>query len=52
VSRDGRAFVVGYLLRDLCHACAIVGRVRFAFDFNTGGTFLGARLMSVTPAGK
>jgi hypothetical protein len=50
VSQDGRGFVVGYLLRDLCHACAIVGRVRFAFDFDGGGRFLGARLVSVTPA--
>ncbi|MFZ3238685.1 MAG: hypothetical protein WA417_18640 [Stellaceae bacterium] len=49
VSKDGRELVVGYLLRDLCHACAIVGRVRFTFDFDAGGRFLGARLVSVTP---
>jgi hypothetical protein len=52
VSKDGREFVVGYLLRDLCHACAIVGRVQFAFDFDAAGRFLGARLVSVTPAEK
>jgi hypothetical protein len=43
----GREFVIGYLLRDQCHACAIVGRVRFAFDFDAAGKFLGARLISV-----
>ncbi len=47
VSRGGREFVIGYLLRDQCHACAIVGRVRFAFDFDAAGKFLGARLISV-----
>jgi hypothetical protein len=50
VSQNGREFVVGYLLRDLCHACATVGRVRFAFDFDAGGKFLGTRLVSVVPA--
>lgn len=52
VSRNGHEFVVGYLLRDLCHACAIIGRVRYAFDFDAGGKFLGTRLVSVTPAGQ
>lgn len=47
---DGRHFVVGYLLRDFCHACAIVGRVRFAFAFDRAGKFLGSRLVSVVPA--
>ncbi|HEY1261534.1 MAG TPA: hypothetical protein VGF34_19970 [Stellaceae bacterium] len=45
----GQEIVVGYLLRDQCHACAIVGEVRFAFDFDHTGRFLGTRLMSVTP---
>ena len=48
----GREIVVGYLLRDLCHACAIVGRVRFAFEFGNDGRFLGAKLRAVTPAAK
>jgi hypothetical protein len=52
VSQNGREIIVGYLLRDLCHACAIVGRVRYAFDFDPNGKFLGARLVSVTPADK
>ncbi len=51
MSQGGRRIVVGYLLRDLCHACAIVGQVRFGFDFSVDGKFLGTRLVSVTPAG-
>lgn len=47
-----REFIVGYLLRDQCHACAIVGRVRFAFDFDAVGKFLGARLISVDAPGR
>jgi hypothetical protein len=50
VARGGREFVVGYLLRDQCHACATVGRVRFAFDFEAEGKFLGTRLISVIAA--
>ena len=47
VAQVGREFVVDYLLRDLCHACATIGRVRYAFDFNANGKFLGTRLVSV-----
>jgi hypothetical protein len=50
VSQNGREIIVDYLLRNLCHACAIVGRVRYAFDFDPGGKFVGTRLVSVTPA--
>jgi hypothetical protein len=52
VLENGREIIVGYLLRDLCHACAIVGRVRYAFDFDADGKFLGTRLVSITPATK
>ncbi|HEU0157152.1 MAG TPA: hypothetical protein VFQ82_13850 [Stellaceae bacterium] len=45
----GQEIVVDYLLRDQCHACAIIGEVRFAFDFDHAGRFLGTRLVSVTP---
>jgi hypothetical protein len=45
----GQEIVVGYLLRDQCHACAIVGEVHFAFDFDHAGRFVGTRLVSVTP---
>ncbi len=44
IGENGREFVVGYLLRDLCHACATVGHVRFAFEFDAAGTFLGTQL--------
>ncbi len=47
VAQGGREFVVDYLLRDFCHACAIIGYVRYAFDFNARGKFLGTRLVSV-----
>jgi hypothetical protein len=50
VRKRGRQFVVAYLLRDQCHACAVVGRVRFAFSFDRNGRFLGTRLVSVIPA--
>ncbi|MGH7116031.1 MAG: hypothetical protein ACREE9_16265 [Stellaceae bacterium] len=49
VAQNGREFVVGYLLRNLCHACAIIGQVRYAFDFDAQGKFLGTRLVSVAP---
>jgi hypothetical protein len=47
VAEGGREFVVGYLLRNFCHACAIVGLVRYAFDFDVQGKFLGTRLVSI-----
>jgi hypothetical protein len=49
VAQGGREFIIGYLLRDLCHACATIGHVRFAFEFDASGKFLGTRLVSVTP---
>ena len=51
IGRNGREFVVGYVLRDLCHACATIGHVRFAFEFDAVGKFLGTRLVSVAAAG-
>jgi hypothetical protein len=50
VAQSGREIGVGYLLRDLCHACAIIGRVRYAFDFAADGKFRGTHLLSVTAA--
>jgi len=50
IGRNGRQFVVAYLLRDLCHACATVGHVRFAFEFDTAGKFLGTQLVSIVAA--
>jgi hypothetical protein len=51
VLKNGREIIVGYLLRDLCHACAIIGRVRYAFNFDAEGKFLGARFVLIAPAG-
>jgi hypothetical protein len=50
VGAGGRRIVVDYLLRDLCHACAVIGRVRFALVFDASGKFLGTRLVSVAAA--
>jgi hypothetical protein len=50
IERGGREFIVEYRLRDLCHACAVLGRVCFAFDFDRAGRFRGTRLVAVVPA--
>jgi hypothetical protein len=44
----GERFVVAYRLQDICHACAIVGKARYAFAFDRSGKFLGAQLVGVT----
>ncbi len=49
VRMGGQQFIVGYLLRDQCHACAVVGEARFAFNFDHSGRLLGTRLVSVVP---
>ncbi len=46
----GERFVIPYFLRNLCHACAIVGRVDYAFDFDKSGRFVGTKLLSVEKA--
>jgi hypothetical protein len=50
VEAGGRRIIVDYRLRNLCHACAVVGHVRFAFEFDAAGDFFGTRLVSVIPA--
>jgi hypothetical protein len=50
IAMIGQEIVVDYLLRNACHACAIVGRVRFAFDFDHAGNSLGTHLVSVVAA--
>src|SRR5208282_2913200 len=37
-------FLVEYVLRDGCHACAEVGSLTMAFNFDTQGNFQGARV--------
>ena len=44
----GVRFVPGYILRNGCRACDVLGNVTFAFDFDRSGRFLGTKLMNVT----
>jgi predicted secreted protein len=45
-----QTFLVGYILRDGCHACAQIGTATLAFAFDTQGKFQGARVSAVLPA--
>lgn len=49
--RRGLHFIFRYRLLDGCHACPLLGWARVRFDFSGSGTFRGARLLGVTPAG-
>jgi hypothetical protein len=44
----GQRFVIEYRLRNLCHACELIGFARFAFDFDHTGQFLATRVRGVT----
>jgi len=46
----GPRFEVEYALVDGCHACAHVGILRLAFDFDGGGRYLGVSVLAVSPA--
>ena len=48
--QGGQRFIFPYLLRDGCHACATIGTVQIAFDFDRTGGFLGTHLLRVTAA--
>src|SRR4051812_38565356 len=41
LTQGGQRYVVGYWLQVGCHACARIGEVQFAFDFDKDGKFLG-----------
>jgi hypothetical protein len=45
----GQEFIVSYALRDGCHACAVIGELQLAFDFDGDGKFTGVRVAKVTP---
>src|SRR5271155_3957186 len=45
-----QTFLVQYTLRDGCHACAEVGNLTLAFNFDTQGNFQGARVANVAAA--
>jgi predicted secreted protein len=42
-----QTFMVQYLLRDGCHACAEIGTATLGFTFDTGGNFQAARVANV-----
>ncbi len=44
-----QSFMVQYLLRDGCHACAEIGTATVGFTFDTGGNFQAARVAKVVP---
>lgn len=50
----GQRFIFDYRLLDGCHACAVVGMARFAFDFAPDGTNEGAHFLGLAqpPAAK
>jgi predicted secreted protein len=41
----GQSFIVPYTLRNLCHACDVVGTTFFTFDFDREGKFTGIRFL-------
>ncbi len=45
-----QTFLVDYILRDGCHACAPIGTATFAFAFDTQGKFQGTHVSAVKPA--
>jgi hypothetical protein len=45
----GTQFVVGYPLRDGCHACANAGSALFTWNFDAQGKFLGTTFLGMTP---
>jgi predicted secreted protein len=47
-----QSFLVEYILRDGCHACAQVGTATFAFNFDAQGKLQGTRVSSVQPASR
>jgi hypothetical protein len=48
LAHKGQSFLVPYVLVDGCHACARVGKLDLAFDFDGDGKFLGAKVASVS----
>jgi hypothetical protein len=43
----GQRFVVEYRLTDFCHACEVIGKATFGFDFDSKGKFLGIKALRV-----
>jgi predicted secreted protein len=47
-----QTFLVDYVLRDGCHACAQIGTATLAFAFDTQGKFQGTHVSAVNPAAR
>lgn len=47
LSGNGTRLIVAYSLMKGCHACAVVGRAHFGFDFSRDGKFLGTKFIDV-----
>lgn len=50
LSGNETRLVVAYGLLKGCHACAVLGRARFGFDFSSDGKLLGIHFLDVQPA--
>jgi predicted secreted protein len=48
----GQAFVLPYMLRNLCHSCEVLGTAFFAFDSDKEGKLMGMRFLRVEQAPK
>jgi hypothetical protein len=46
----GKRFIASYRLKNKCRACELIGMVRFGFDFDASGIYLGARFIDITKA--
>jgi hypothetical protein len=40
LKNGGQRFLLGFLLHDGCHACAVVGSMKVAYDFDVNGKFI------------
>ncbi len=40
LKNGGQRFMLDFLLRDGCHACAVVGSMKVAYDFDVNGKFI------------
>ena len=45
--QGGQRFILSYRVLDGCHACALLGEARVAFDFAPDGTYMGLDLLEV-----
>ena len=48
----GKRFIVNYIFRDQCHACAVIGSGSFGFEFDTSGKLQGIHLVRVQAKGE